>query len=253
MVAKVVIWGLVLCGYIGANTQQSQLKGCAGNLINQEYEQVLDAYFTHARGTSPSMIVLRVYGVQLEYEMLLDPEKLPDELVRYAATKSIWGNVYSIEKPHLKVEQYVTQAEEVPFSKDELKISDELMQGLLARASTIDTSICEHQPMKGTRGGTFMVKDAQWFEIIKEQGRVRARVTDAGAKVVSQNPGLKRWGSICCKHSAGRRTENNHPPTIISACIQSQATAFRGTIPKTKRHRAFSTGKSTSSTRAGLV
>jgi hypothetical protein len=39
-----------------------------------------------------------------------------------------------------------------------------------------------------------MVKDAQWFEIIKEQGRVRAQVTDAGPKVRSQNPALKRWG-----------------------------------------------------------
>ena len=163
--------------------------------MDQEYEKVLDAYFTHARGNSPSALVLRVYGGLLpEYELLLDPENSPGIVVRYAPTRSIWVNVYSLGRPHLTIEQYVTQAEEVPFSRDEFKISDELMQSLLAKAKTIDTSICEHQPMKGIHGETFMVKDAPWFEIIEEQARIRARVTDAGPKVVSQNSALQKWG-----------------------------------------------------------
>jgi hypothetical protein len=57
----------------------------------------------------------------------------------------------------------------------------------------IDTSICEHQPMKDTKKHTVIVLDVPWFEIMEKQGRVRARVIGADARVISQNPALKSW------------------------------------------------------------
>ena len=170
-------------------------KKCPGNRIEDECAQVLDAYFAHARGNTPSAVVLRVYGGFLpEYEIVIDPENSPGTLVRYAAAKSILGNVYSLGKPHLTVDQYVTEAVEVPSSKTEFNVPDERIKDLLSKAGAIDTSICEHQPIKDLKGHDVLVLDAPSFEILEKQGRVRARVTDTDAKVVSQNPALKDWG-----------------------------------------------------------
>jgi len=179
----------------GAAQNDAQPGRCPENRFEEEYKQVLDSYFIHARGDSASAVILRVYSAFLpEYELVLDPANTPGTITRYAAAKSIWGNVYSLEKSHLTIDQYVTQAEEVPFAKTDFKVSDERLQGLLSKASAIDTSICERQPMKDIKGHNVIVLDSGWFEIIKEKGHIRARVTDTDAKVISQNPALKNWG-----------------------------------------------------------
>jgi hypothetical protein len=120
MLTKIVIWALVLYGCTVADAKKSQPSGC-GSKWAQEYDQVLDAYFAHACGNSPSAIVLRVYGARTEYEILLDPENSPDKLVRYVATEPIWENVHSLAKPQLTIAQYVTEAEEVRLRKPNSK------------------------------------------------------------------------------------------------------------------------------------
>ena len=59
------------------------------------YEQMLDAYFAHARGSSPSAVVLRVYGgLGPEYEIVIDPNISTHRILRYTARKPIWGKAF---------------------------------------------------------------------------------------------------------------------------------------------------------------
>ena len=59
------------------------------------YEQMLDAYFAHARGSSPSAVVLRVYGgLDPEYEIVIDPNISSHSILRYTAKEPIWGKAF---------------------------------------------------------------------------------------------------------------------------------------------------------------
>src|ERR1700757_3581151 len=86
---------LVLLAVAGITSAQNSdsVKQCKND--DDEYERVLDAYFANARGSSPSALVLRVYGGLLpEYEIVIDAGTSVHTGFRYTPKKSIWGGAY---------------------------------------------------------------------------------------------------------------------------------------------------------------
>jgi hypothetical protein len=164
-----------------------------------EYEQTLDAYFEHARGESPSAVVLRVYGgLSPEYELVLDPEVAKDSLFWYEPEKSIWGNAYDgLITRRRSHDEYVSRALKIPFARKQVKISEAQFLSLISRAADIDTTICERLPHKGSKGETYMIADAPLLEIITNGGRTRAKITDTSdfKEILSQNPALLAWAT----------------------------------------------------------
>lgn len=159
------------------------------------YEQMLDAYFAHARGSSPSAVVLRVYGgLGPEYEIVIDPNISTHRILRYTARKPIWGKAFDdYMRNHRTAAGYVPQAIKVPVSKHEFEIPRTKLQELVAGAKTIDPN-CENRPFNDSKGNQVVVLDAPYLELIVNSGRSRARVTDTeGMDVISQNPALLRW------------------------------------------------------------
>ena len=141
-----------------------------------EYEPVLDAYFKEARGSEGPGVVLRVYGGRLpEYEIVVNTQISRHSIFRYTPERSISGNVYSLAKPHLSLNQYKMEALKIPFSKTEVEVPEGELQELIARASRIDTSICEHLPLKDSEGHEFL-----------PQTGCRSKSSPSGAKVVQE-------------------------------------------------------------------
>lgn len=161
-----------------------------------EYEQVLDAYFAHAYSMSSSATIVRIYGgLAPEYEIVLDPIRYPNAVVRYTPAKSIWGNIYSLAKPHLSLNQYVEQAQQVPVNKVEYPLPEERMKALLETAGGIDMNVCEQMPMKDHSGHAVIVLDAPWYEVLQKQRTIRVRVTSS-REVVTRNPRLMDLGQM---------------------------------------------------------
>ena len=180
---------------------KTQQETCADGL--REYSQVLDTYFSHARGYSPSAIVLRMYGGLLaEDEIVLNPEVSNHSIFVYTAGRSIWGNVYSLSRPHRTIDEYGKDAIAIPFSKREVELKEAQFLDLFARANRIDTPICEDL----SRGRhPVIAHDAFEFEIIKNTGNARSRVMDTrGSKRLSQNPALLRW-ALDVQEASGMR------------------------------------------------
>jgi hypothetical protein len=76
-----------------------------------EYEQVLDAYFAHARRNGRSAVVLRVYGWLIpEYELVLDPSVSSHSIFWFRPRKSIWGSAYDgfFAGKHREMQDYVS-------------------------------------------------------------------------------------------------------------------------------------------------
>lgn len=151
----------------------------------QEYSRVLDAYFINARGSNGDLVVLRVYGGRFrEYEIVLDPHT--SQIIRYTPEKSIWGNIYSLAKPHQVLDEYVNAALAIPYEREEMEADGSEFESLLEIAIRLDASICQSRAVP--------IHDAVDFEIIRNSGLVRATVTDtSGTKVRSQNTPLLNW------------------------------------------------------------
>lgn len=184
-----------------ANAQHSRTQNVSARAkcdfrFLQEYDEILDAYFVHARGDRSSLVVARIYGgLTSEYEIVIDTELSRHNIFRYVPARAIHWNVYSLATPHLSVDQYKAEALKIPFTKTEFEIPEGQLQYLLSRAKKIDTSICEHLPLKDSKGRSNIVADGTGFEIITDSGNKRARVTDTnGSDLVNQNPGLLNWG-----------------------------------------------------------
>lgn len=192
----IILCEVLLCwaGVSAAKDAPTQ-RGCPNSL--SEYSQVLDAYFSHARGGASSAIVLRVYGGLLpEYEIVIDAKQSTHAIFRYAPARAIQWNVYSLAQPHLPMGQYKAEALKIPFTRAEFEVGESKLQDLLADANAIDTSVCEHFPLKDSKGHSHLVKDATLFEIIADSGSKRTRVTDtSGFDLISQNPALLKWGT----------------------------------------------------------
>jgi hypothetical protein len=163
-----------------------------------EYEQVLDAHFAHACGDSKSAVVLRVYGGLIpEYELVLDPSDSSHSIFWYRPQKSIWGGAYDgfFAGKHRAMQDYISRALKIPFTKQEIEISEAQFPDLVARVATIDTSICEHFPLRDSKGNEQFIEDLDSFELIVDGGRTGAQVSDTGdfTYIVSQNPALLQW------------------------------------------------------------
>lgn len=165
-----------------------------------EYEQVLDAYFAHARGTDSRAVILRVYGGNVaEYELVLNPDTSNHSIVMYEPVKSIWGGAYDglFTGRHRGLQDYISRALKVLFTKQEFDVSEGQFSDLVARAEKMDTTICEHLPLKNANGQSQFILDAPWFELIADRGNTRTKVTDTSdfKDVTSQNPLLLQWAS----------------------------------------------------------
>jgi hypothetical protein len=188
------ILALFVVGSITATTQsRPEPTRCPG--VNAEYEQLLDSYFAHVRGTSSTAIVLRVYGGrQAEYEIVIDPQISPNRLFRYSASEPIAQTVYSLAGVHRTMQEYTAAAVMIPAAKTEADLSESQFRDIVARAKSIDASICEKLPLTNHRGHAILVFDVPWFEFIRANGQTRSRTTDADRVVVNQNPSLLHWG-----------------------------------------------------------
>jgi len=165
-----------------------------------EYEQVLDAYFAHAHGDVTSNVVLRNYGGLIpEYELVLYPNVSTHSIFWYRPKKAIWDGAYDgfSAGKRRSIQDYISRALKVPFTKEEIGISEAQFSDFITRAATVDTSTCEHLPLKDSRGNEHVIEDAPWLELIVNGGRTRAHVTDTSdfSYIVSQNPELLRWAS----------------------------------------------------------
>jgi hypothetical protein len=156
---------------------------------------VLDGYFAHARGSSPSVVVLRVYGgLDPEYEIVIDLSRSTHTLFRYTAKKTIWGKAFDdYMGTHKDAAGYIPNAIKVPVLKEELEIAAATLQNLLGRAKAISSG-CEKGPFIDSKGGEVVILDAPFLELITNSGQIRARVTDTGGTdIVSENPVLLQW------------------------------------------------------------
>lgn len=183
---------LLLAGLCSAQSQQADCKN------RGEYEQVLDAYFAHARGNEPSEVVLRVYGgLAPEREFVIDPSRSTHQLFVYAPRKSIWGDAYDglYSGTHRGVAAYTARATRVPFTVKQFEVSEPQLSQLLVEGRSIDPSICEHLPLRDSKGNQQLIEDAPWFELIRDGGQTVTRVTDTSdfKDIVSQNPALVKW------------------------------------------------------------
>lgn len=176
-----------------------QQETCTDN--PREYSQVLDAYFSNARGNSSTAIVLRVYGsFQAEYEIVLDPQLSNRSLFLYAPEQPIWGNVYNLNRPHRTMGEYGKEAIRIPFLKREIVLTRAEFRDLFARASRIDTSICEDRAKKHL---ATPAHDAFEFEMISEKNRIRV-FDSSGSRGTSPNPPLLKWALDVQKASGVR-------------------------------------------------
>jgi hypothetical protein len=162
--------------------------------VENEYEQVLDAYFSHAYSTTPSAVVLRIYGgLAPEYEIVLDPINSPNAVARYTPANSIWGNVYGLNRRHLHLDEYIEQAERVPVVRVEFPVTHGTISMLLAMAKSCDMAISDRMPLEDHSGRAILVHDAPWYEVLQNQRTIRARVTSSHV-VSTRNPRLVEFG-----------------------------------------------------------
>ena len=165
-------------------------------VFEQQYAQVLDAFFEHARGTAETAVVLRIWGgLGPEYEIVLDPETAPRSLTIWTAAKPIWGNAFSLSSPRPTTDESIALAQKIHISKKEVPAPEEQVRELWRRAFTVETSASEHGPFRDSKGREVVILDAPYLEMISDGGRKRVRVEDTGdfKDVTSHNPVLLHW------------------------------------------------------------
>jgi len=186
---------LVVLAVAGA-TAADPIKQCKSD--DGEYVRVLDSYFAHARGSSSSAVVLRVYGGLLpEYEIVIDPSVSTHVVFRYTPKKAIWSNVYdgAFIGKHRTLADYSARAIMVPVVTPQFEIPESQLRDLVTMSKSVDTIACEHLPLHDSKGHDYLIEDAPWFEIIMDGGHTNAKVTDTSdsKEIVSQNPSLLQW------------------------------------------------------------
>ncbi len=165
---------------------------------------MLDAYFVHARGSSKSAIVLRIYaGLYPEYEIVLDPQVSMRKVFRYSPVRSIYGKAYDgwdIDNPRRSLTNYISRAKKIPFKKQEFEIPESTFNDLVDRQKGLVRTTCGNELLRNSKGDQVVTLDVSTYELIIDSGRGRSAVLNTnGDDVISPNPDLLKWATDVLK------------------------------------------------------